>query len=76
MNVRGLVSVVVINFNSGEHIFKCVDSLRKQSYLNWELIIVDNASTDGSGEVLRELAASSGFQYEYSESNLGFFAWQ
>jgi len=71
MTVPGLVSVIVINFNSGEHIFKCVDSLQKQSYRNWELIIVDNASTDGSSEALRKLAASSGFQYEYYESNLG-----
>jgi GT2 family glycosyltransferase len=71
VTLAGLVSVVVINFNSGEHIFHCIDSLQKQSYRNWELIIVDNASTDGSSEAVRQLAASSGFQYEYSEKNLG-----
>lgn len=43
-----LASVVVLSWNGGKDIFKCVKQISKQSYPNIELIIVDNGSTDGS----------------------------
>ena len=43
-----LVSIVVINFNGKDYLLRCIKSLLKSSYKNYEIIIVDNASSDGS----------------------------
>ena len=43
-----LVSVTVLNFNGKQHLKTCLDSLLTTDYPNFELILVDNASTDGS----------------------------
>ena len=49
-----MISVVIVNWN-GKHLLPgCLDALRKQTRLAEEVIIVDNASTDGSAQFLRE----------------------
>jgi GT2 family glycosyltransferase len=45
---KPLVSVLIVNWNGGEVFKNCLDSLTKIDYPNWELIVVDNGSTDGS----------------------------
>jgi len=52
-----LVSVIVINFNYGRFLRAAVDSVFGQTYPNIECIVVDNASTDESGAVLRAIEA-------------------
>ena len=49
------VSVVVPNYNYGKYIKKRIDSICKQTYPIYELIILDDASTDGSAEQLKEM---------------------
>lgn len=51
---RALVSIVVISWNSVAYLERCLDSLRQQTYPHVELIVVDNASRDGSAEVVAE----------------------
>jgi GT2 family glycosyltransferase len=46
------VTVVVVNWNGGNLLPECYDSIRAQTFRNWDLIVVDNASTDGSQEFL------------------------
>jgi len=48
MNESPLVSVIVLNYNAGELLLNCIDSLTKSSYSNLEIIVVDNISKDGS----------------------------
>jgi len=48
-----LISVVIVNWNGMKWIKKCLDSLSNQSYKNFEVIIIDNASTDGSAAYIR-----------------------
>jgi glycosyltransferase involved in cell wall biosynthesis len=52
-----LVSVIVVNFNYGRFLRAAVDSVFGQTYPNVECIVVDNASTDESGAVLRAIEA-------------------
>jgi glycosyltransferase involved in cell wall biosynthesis len=47
-----LVSVIVVNYNYGRFLKQAVDSIFEQTYPNIECIIVDNASTDESADVL------------------------
>jgi len=43
-----MVSVIIVNYNSGEHLKECLSSVLGQSYTNFEVIVIDNCSTDGS----------------------------
>ena len=53
-----LVSVVMPAYNAGKTIVSSVRSLLAQSYLNWELVVVDDKSTDNTAALIAELAES------------------
>ncbi len=48
------ITVVVVNYNSGDYLKGCLASLARQTHLNFETIVIDNASTDGSLERIAE----------------------
>jgi glycosyltransferase involved in cell wall biosynthesis len=51
-----LVSVLVANYNNASYLEEAVYSVLNQSYPNWEIIIVDDASTDKSWDLINSLA--------------------
>lgn len=50
-----IFSVLIANYNNGHFFKECYDSILKQSYSNLEIIIVDDASTDNSIEIITEI---------------------
>ena len=54
--MEDLVSVIVPVYNSEKYIRRCLDSLVNQSYENIEIIIVNDGSTDASGEICNAYA--------------------
>ncbi len=48
------VSIIIVNWNGREHLPVCLDSLQQQTFRDFETILVDNGSTDGSLELIRE----------------------
>lgn len=47
------VSVIVLNYNGKDFLFKCLETIKSQTYSNIQTIVVDNNSTDGSDEVIK-----------------------
>lgn len=66
------VRVIIVNYNAGPLIQACVDALAAQTFTDFEAVVVDNASTDGSDESLR--LPDSRFTLIRNESNIGFGA--
>lgn len=67
-----IVSVIMPVFNGARYLTRAIESLRAQSFPNWELIAVDDGSTDGSYELLCEFAkADSRICPLRSEENRG-----
>ena len=54
INVEPLVSVIVPSYNQGDYIRYTIKSVLNQDYQNWELIVVDGASTDSTVAILKE----------------------
>lgn len=44
--MKPLVSIIIVNWNGGDIFQKCIESLGEVTYPNWELIVVDNGSTE------------------------------
>lgn len=53
---KKLLSIVVPVYNSKEYLEKCIDSILAQKYQPIEIVLVDDGSTDGSGEICDEYA--------------------
>jgi GT2 family glycosyltransferase len=49
-----LISIVIVNYNGLEYLRRCISSLLQSHYLSYEIIVVDNASSDGSVQCIRE----------------------
>ena len=65
-----LISVVVLNWNGGRIVEKCLMSLQAQTYRPLEIIVVDNASTDGSVNWVEKRFPD--IKLILNERNLGF----
>ena len=52
-----LVSIVTPAYNCEKYLWKTVESVLSQSYTSWEMIIVDDCSTDGTHALAQQLAA-------------------
>jgi GT2 family glycosyltransferase len=67
----GLVSVIVINFNSSKYIERCMEAIKAQSYPLVEVLIIDNGSTDGSLALVRRIAQEYPLRL-FEGANVGF----
>lgn len=66
-----LLSVLIVNYNSGVYALECIHSLLKQRRVVIEIIVIDNASQDDSVKLLRETFDRQIILVE-SKENLGF----
>lgn len=67
-----LISILIVNYNGGDVLNDCLNSLERSNYKNLEIIVVDNGSTDGSARLVEENHKE--VRLVRSPTNLGFAA--
>ena len=68
---RDLISVIVPVYNVEKFLDKCLSSILSQTFTDFELILVDDGSTDGSGEICDRYAESDARVRTYHQKNQG-----
>ncbi len=71
MQSQPLFSVLIANYNNGKYLMDAIESVRQQTYTNWEIILVDDASTDNSRELYKELEKDERIHIYYNDKNHG-----
>ena len=71
MNSNPLFSVLIANYNNGKYIVDAINSVSKQTYDNWEIIIVDDNSTDNSIDIYKKYEKHPKIHIYYNDKNHG-----
>lgn len=69
--MENLVSVIMPSYNTANYISESINSVIKQTYKNWELIIVDDCSNDNTDEVVNSFLKDERIKYFKNERNSG-----
>ena len=69
LEMKDKVSIITPCFNSAEYISDCIDSVGNQSYLNWEMIIIDDNSSDQSVKLIKKKKSSVKNTYREENEN-------
>ena len=67
-NEKGLLTIVIPIYNVEKYLKQCLDILVYQTTQNFEVILVNDGSTDRSGEIAQDYASRYGYQYIYQEN--------
>ncbi len=65
------IAAIVVTYNRLSFLHRCIDALRAQKNDALDILIIDNASTDGTGDTLAPLAADGTIIYHNTGENLG-----
>ncbi len=66
-----LVSIIMPSYNTGQYISKSIQSVLNQTYTDWELIIVDDYSTDDTDKIVSEYLKDDRIFYIKNDTNSG-----
>lgn len=66
-----LFSILVAQYNNARFLQQAIDSVYAQEYANWEIIIVDDCSTDNSCEIYKEYEQDNRIHVFYNKENRG-----
>lgn len=69
MNKIPLFSILIANYNNTHFLKECIESVKSQTYTNWEIIIIDDCSTDNPGYIYSQLETDSRISISYNETN-------
>ena len=66
-----LVTIITPSYNTAEYIAETIKSVQAQTYGNWEMIIVDDCSTDNTDKIVGEYLSDARIRYLKNEKNSG-----
>lgn len=66
-----LISIIIPMYNAEKYIRRCIDSIREQSYQNWEVLVVNDGSKDHSKSICEEYAAADERFFLLDQENQG-----
>lgn len=69
--MHDLVSIIMPSYNTAQYIADSIRSVQAQTYKNWELLIVDDCSSDGSDDVVAPFLSDTRIRYLKNEVNSG-----
>lgn len=69
--MNDLVSIIMPSYNTGRFIKETIESVLAQSYPTWELIIVDDCSTDDTDDVVNQYLVDERIRYIKNDTNCG-----
>ena len=69
--MESLISVIIPVYNTESYIGVCLESLVKQTYTNFEVLMIDDGSTDNSGKICQEYTESDSRFHYYRKENGG-----
>lgn len=68
-----LVSIISPTYNHEKYIADCIDSVLQQTYKNWEMIIIDDGSTDQTFNIALQYASKDDRIKVFTQTNVGIF---
>jgi glycosyltransferase involved in cell wall biosynthesis len=70
---QSLVSIISPAYNHGKFISDCIESVLAQTYPNWEMIIIDDGSTDSTFAIANEYSSKDNRIKAFTQKNIGIF---
>ena len=71
MNDLPHISIIIPVYNTESYLARCVDSILSQSFIDFELLLIDDGSTDGSGVICDAFADQDGRVRVFHKENGG-----
>ena len=71
MQEQPLISIIVPVYNAAAHLRRCIESILKQTYHSFELLLIDDGSTDNSGEICDQYAKTDSRVRSFHKTNGG-----
>lgn len=68
---NGKISIIIVTFNAAATLQNCFDSIYKQAYRDWEIIVIDGKSTDATVDIIQQNSAH--IAYWKSEPDTGIY---
>jgi len=61
-----LISVIMLTYNHEKYISEAIESILNQSFKDFELIVLDDGSTDNTGNIIKKYLSDSGYSSKIS----------
>ncbi len=72
--IKPFVSIIIVNMNGRADLERCLPRCLKQTYPNYEVVVVDNDSTDGSAQYVAEHFPDGAIDRQWHEP--GLYRWE
>ena len=65
------VSIFVVSYNHAKFVELCLNSIKCQWNVSYDLTVIDNGSVDGTPDIIRQLKDTQDFKFIENDTNLG-----